>query len=134
MVSLLDIAPITRTVPINGQGVTVRGISAHGIATLLERFPALQGAITGASELSAENLYTAAPAAIASLIAAGCGLPGEPGAEAIAASLPATEQLELLAATLELTFPRGLGPFLEKLAQLKSAAGFADGTKAPAGS
>ena len=47
MAGLLDIADIVETVTINGTRVDVPGISAEGIAHLLNRFPEIRAAVTG---------------------------------------------------------------------------------------
>jgi hypothetical protein len=56
--------------------------------------------------------------AVAAIIAAGCGYPGDEKAEAVAGRLSIDAQADLLAAILRLTLPAGLGPFVEKLTVL----------------
>ena len=56
--------------------------------------------------------------AVAALLAAGCGYPGDEKAETVAASLPINLQADLLAAVMRMTLPHGLGPFVEKLTAL----------------
>ena len=57
--------------------------------------------------------------------------------EAVAARLGLGEQLDLLAAIFELTFPQGVGPFVTKLDALgllksaDAASGWAQDTKSP---
>lgn len=122
MASLLDIAPAGRTVPVRGTDVAVTGVSAAGLATLLRRFPTLLAALSGGT-LSAESLAEAAPEALAAVIAAGTGSPGDAKAEAVAATLSASEQLDLLSAIITETMPGGVEDFVRRLESLATAAG-----------
>lgn len=120
MVGLLDIAPLARTVPVSGVDVAVYGVSAEGIASLLGRFPQLASMIGMEAEkaqegVTAEAIIKVAPTAIAAIIAAGCGYPGNPEAEERAAQLSVDAQLDLISAIIELTMPKGVNPFIEKL-------------------
>lgn len=115
MVGLLDIAPSTRTVRVEGNDVAVYGVSAQGIAYLLQRFPALREMIGKGSMPSPEQIVEMVPDAIAAVIAAGTGYPNNTEAEAVAAKLSADTQLDLLKTIIELTMPKGVGPFVEKL-------------------
>jgi hypothetical protein len=120
----MDIAPPTRSVEV-GEGVklAVTGISAHGIAYLLRRFPALQTMMAGMKDgtefkmddIDIPGLVAAVPDAIAAIIAAGCGFPNNEEAEAKAATITAEVQLDLIKAIVELTMPKGPGPFFDKL-------------------
>jgi hypothetical protein len=56
--------------------------------------------------------------AVAAIIAAGCGYPGDEQAEAVAGKLAIDAQADLIAAIVHLTLPAGLGPFVEKLTAL----------------
>lgn len=116
MVGLLDIAPSTRTVQVDGNPVTVTGVSAHGIAYLLQRFPELRKLMGGRElDINPEQMMALVPDAIAAIIAAGCGYPNNEKAEQLAASLSADVQMDLLSAVLELTMPKGAGPFFAKV-------------------
>lgn len=116
MVSLTDIAPSTRTVPVGGADVSVFGVSAKGIASLLSSFPQLRSVFTGGiSSLKPDDLMKNAPEAIAAIIAAGCGQPGDPKAIAIAENLPVGEQAAILDVVIQLTMPDGVGPFMDAL-------------------
>lgn len=121
MASLLDIAPAGRTVTVRGTDVAVAGVSATGLATLLRRFPALLAALSGGN-LSAESLAEAAPEALAAVIAAGTGSPGDARAEAVAGNLSASEQLDLLSAIISETMPGGVEDFVKRLESLATAA------------
>ena len=122
MVGLVDIAPVTSTILVRGQDITITGVSARGIALLLARFPELRAVITG-REVAMDDLLKLGGDVIAAIIAAGTGVPGDAQAEAAADNLTLEEQADLLGAIVELTMPRGLGPLVEKLSRLGLLAG-----------
>ncbi len=122
MASLLDIAPLGASVTVRGTAVNVTGVSAAGIASLLQRFPELREMMVG-REVATERLMTMGADAVAAIIAAGTGLPGNPEAESVAASLAVEDQADLLAAILKITLPRGVGPLVEKLSAMASSLG-----------
>lgn len=122
MVGLVDIAPVTTAVTIRGQEVTVTGISARGIALLLARFPELRALMTG-REVALDELLKLGGDVVAAIIAAGTGVPGDAQAEAAADNLTLEEQADLIAAIVELTMPRGLGPLVDRLSRLGLLAG-----------
>lgn len=125
MTSLLDVANIAKPVPLSsGASLVVAGVSALGIAHLMAKFPELRDMLGGRKQtITPERLFEAAPAAVAAIIAAGVGHPGEPDYEKAAAGLPLGDQLDLILAIWEATAPNGLGPFLDKVAQLFAASG-----------
>jgi hypothetical protein len=125
MVGLIDIAPATETVEAQGNAVTVHGVSAKGLAHLLARFPELRRLMTG-QEVEVDQILAMGGDAVAAVIAAGCGYPGDNAVEAIAGNLSLDIQADLLAAILRLTLPRGIGPFVEKLTGLASILGVDD--------
>ncbi len=129
MVGLVDIAPITSTVTVRGQDITVTGVSARGIAHLLARFPELRALMTG-REVALDDLLRLGGDVIAAIIAAGTGASGDVDVETAADNLTLEEQADLLAAIVELTMPRGLGPLVERLSRLGLLAGGASGTPA----
>lgn len=131
MVGLLDIAPITRRVSVNGQDIEVRGLSAKGIAYLIGRFPEVRALFDGRAQVdfTPERLLELVPDAIAAIIASSAGEIGNKDAEAVAEGLPAQTQLELLSAIIDLTLPQGAGPFVASLEKLMG--GLADSGKAP---
>jgi hypothetical protein len=104
-------------VDVQGDPVTVHGISAKGVAHLLGRFPELRMLMTG-QQVEPEQLMAVGGDAVAAIIAAGCGYPGDEQAETIAGKLSIDAQADLLAAIIRLTLPAGLGPFVEKLTAL----------------
>jgi hypothetical protein len=117
MVGLIDLAPSVEMVSVQEKAVTVHGISAKGLAYLLGKFPDLRKLMTG-QEVDAQQLMAAGGDAVAGIIAAGCGQPGDDKAEAIAGTLPIDTQADFLAAILRLTLPKGIGPFVGKLTAL----------------
>ena len=122
MVGLVDIAPITSSVTIRGQDITITGVSARGIASLLARFPELRALVTG-REVALDGLLRLGGDVIAAIIGAGTGTPGDAQTEAAADNLTLEEQADLLAAIVELTLPRGLSPLVEKMSRLGLLAG-----------
>jgi hypothetical protein len=132
MVSLVDIAPSTRTVPIQGEEIEVTGVTAKGVASLLDRFPELKLLISGKEvNFTVDRIQELAPDAIAAIIAAGCGYPGNKKAEAVSEKLAVGDQAELLGAIIELTMPQGIGPFVERITRLLS--GISGGVSAGGG-
>jgi hypothetical protein len=119
MVGLIDLAPLTENVTVDENSVPVHGVSAKGLAVLLGRFPDLRRLMTG-HDIEAEQLLTMGGDAVAAIIAAGCGQPGNERAEAVAGNLPLDSQADFLAAILRLTLPQGIGPFVVKLTALGS--------------
>lgn len=127
MVSLTDITPSVRTVSIRGAEVQVPGVSIKGITYLLSKFPQVQALLEGKDvALDAAFVMDVAPDAMAAIIAAGTGSPGDPAAESVAASLTLGEQLDLVEAILEVTMPQGIHPFVERLTALTRAVGGSD--------
>ena len=129
MVGLVDIAPVTSTILVRGQDITITGVSARGIALLLARFPELRAVMTG-REVALDDLLKLCGDIIAAIIAAGTGVPGDVDAEKAADNLTLEEQADLLAAIVELTMPRGLGPLVERLSRLGLLAGGASAMQA----
>lgn len=116
--SLSDIGPLTENVPVgNGEFLAVRGVSASGVLALFLRFPELQSWMTG-TKVSGPTLIGLAPDAIAAIIAAGTGTPGDDGDEKRAAELPVDLQLDIIEVIGRLTFRKGFGPFVERVIAL----------------
>jgi hypothetical protein len=106
MVSLVDIADLSKIVPIRGQDIAVTGVSAEGLAHLINEFPEVRSLMAGRG---------VAPKVLAAIIAAGTGSPGDKAVEAKAGSLGVGEQAELILAILEVTFPQGIQSFAQRL-------------------
>ena len=117
MASLLDVAAVPRTCEVAGKQVAVYGISAKGIASLMARFPAFGKFMSGINPTT-EELMKAGPECLAAFIAAGTGMPDNAEVEKIASDLGVGDQLEVVDMILRLTFPRGIGPFVQKLNDL----------------
>lgn len=122
MASLLEVANVPRQVDVRGVQVDVTGISATGLATLMARFPEVGQLFSGIVP-EKEDLVKLAPDALAGFIATGCVKPGDDDAtfkkvEAFAKTLGLGEQLDLVDEIMRLTFPRGVGPFVDKLRAL----------------
>jgi hypothetical protein len=124
MPGLLDIAPASETVTVRGTAVDVTGVSAHGFVGLMQRFPELRKYMTGV-EVTVPEIMAIAGDAVAAIIAAGTGAPGDAKTEAVAARLSADDQATMLAAILRQTFPKGVGPFAKKLEGLTKGLGVA---------
>lgn len=117
MIGLIDIAPRTEAVDVDGTKVEVHGVSASGLAHLLGRFPELRKLMTGL-DVDATQLMAIGGEAVGAIIAAGCGYPGDQKAEGAAARLSLDTQADFLGAILRLTLPKGIGPFVVKLTAL----------------
>ena len=123
MADLLDIAPATAVeiVRITGdRRVKVQGLHGNAIAAIAARFPdlvLLLGSMAGGGDVIA-RLFGQFGAAIAPIIAAGCGHLGDEHSEKIAGRLLVEDQAKLLKAIFGLTFPNGFGPFMESVAAL----------------
>jgi hypothetical protein len=123
MADLLDIAPSTavEVVKIDGHRVTVRGISVDAIASIVARFPGLKSLASG--DVGGDivvRLIEGCGAAAGPIIAAGCGHLGNAQYEQLAAKLLPEHQLKFLKAIFGLTFPNGIGSFVQELTTLVS--------------
>lgn len=117
MVGLLDIAPLTEKVTVSGKQIEVFGVSAVGIASLITEFPEIKKLMSG-KEVDVSSLLAMSGSAIAAIIAAGVGHPGEEAYQAAASRLPLEAQTDILGAIIKVTLPNGIGPFFEKLTAL----------------
>lgn len=119
MADLLDIAPSTAVavVTIDGLRIKVNGVSVDAIASIVSRFPALKSVVGGVGDI-VPQLITGCGAAVGPIIAAGCGHRDEEAYEQRAATLLPEQQIKLLRAIFGLTFPNGVGSFIEELTGL----------------
>lgn len=118
MTSLVDIAPSIEQV----EGVDVPGISALGVATILAKHPLLRRVFVD-QKVDPEQLMQVIPEAIADIIAAGTGHPGEEEHVKAAGRLGVERQLDFLAAIMRATLVSGIDPFLAKLNALSGQVG-----------
>ena len=124
MPGLMDAAPRFKDVDIGGTSVRVFGLSAMGIAQLMQRFPEVKAMLAGREvKLTAERMVTLVPEAAAAAIAAGCGEPGDEKHEAHAATLALDDQMTLLLAIMECTAPGGPDPLFDKADRLADGLG-----------
>lgn len=130
MTSLLDIGPLTEEVPVGSKTVTVRGVTPEGFFYLLEKFPALRTMFGGGvRNVDMGMLQSVAPTCVAHALAvATTDRSAYPTLEAwradieraaaIAVNLSAHHQMALFQSALRLTFPEGLGPFMQGVTTL----------------
>jgi hypothetical protein len=124
MADLLDIAPSAsvEVVKIDGQRYTVRGVSVDALAAIVVRFPDLKMLAGGESGDIIQRLIAGCGAAAGPIIAAGFGHLGEAEYERRAASLLPEHQLKFMRAIFGLTFPNGIGSFVQELTSLMGGA------------
>lgn len=124
MASLIDIGPLTKKVTLRGQDFEVQGLSALVIFDMLRDSPAVQKMFLekkmGENDLS--SLIALAPQFVGQVIAGAVGEHGKPEVVDFAITkLTAGEQLEVLEATVELSFPKGLSSALDALTRLMAS-------------
>jgi hypothetical protein len=125
MADLLDIAPSTsvRSLRIRGERIVVRGLNANDAASIVSRFPHIDKLFGGGiNKDTVMLLIERFGAAVGPIIAAGCGHLGEEKYEQVASTkLVLEDQAELFEAIMRLTFPNGIGSFVEKLTRIAGA-------------
>lgn len=127
-ISLRDLAPRSDVVKIRGEDFLIHAISSGSIATLLDRFGELRKILVDRGDkVSSLDMRKFAPRAICAMIAEAHVPPLAENraeevkfAEAGARHLTAGELVEIVNKLFEISFPGGVGPFVETLA----AAGF----------
>jgi hypothetical protein len=128
--NLADLAPMSEDVPVGESFLTVSGISTKTGLEIFKRFPKLVGMISGEG-FNLGTALTAAPDAVAAIIAASTGNLGDERAEAAAAGLGIETQFDILEAIGRLTFTRGFAPFAERVMALVGAANSDLSSKVP---
>ena len=115
-IGLSDLIKRREKVAVNGNGeyFEVRGVSAQDVATLLEKFPALQKLFLGRG-ISIEDLRALAHDCIGSIIAAGVGRLGDEAVEKAANELSLEFQADCIEAIGRATLPAGFGPFAKRV-------------------
>jgi len=117
MTDLLDIAPATAfdVVHITGnKRIKVRGLHGNDIATIAARFPDLVAQLAAAGD-NVVVLISSLGVAIGPIIAAGCDQLGDEKQEAAAGRILFEDQIKLVKAIYDLTFPNGLSSFMETI-------------------
>jgi hypothetical protein len=113
----------------------LRGLGLRQIADLFLMFPSLRNLfVEGAPAIEATDIILGAPDAIGTIIALAAGQPE--AAEKIVdigAGLAPDEILECLEVIYDLTFPRGIAPFLQKAIGLLAPPVPANGAAGPSG-
>lgn len=115
-ISLATLAPQKRQVTISQGDIDVYGLTLEEIIAFIGRFPDVLDVITETEETTDRQiigtLIGQSPKIVAALIAL---VVHQPEAEEGARTLPPGDQLDIIKAAIELTMPRGFGPFVEML-------------------
>lgn len=125
MASLLDIGPLTETVVIRGISLDVSGVSAGDLFKLITKFPEFRKLIGGGSseEITPDKFVSLGSDVAAVIIAMVTGQGGNKEVEEKARGLSAGEQMAIVSKAFGLTFPSGIGPFVEQLTSLVGSIG-----------
>jgi hypothetical protein len=119
MVSLVDIVPQKRTVQIAAGELELRGLGLRQIADLFLQYPVLRNLfVEGSPEVGLAELIVQMPDAVGTIIAEAAGQPEAAETIVNGGALTADELLDCLLVIRELTFPRGVGPLMERLTAL----------------
>jgi hypothetical protein len=110
-------------VKIDGNRYTVRGVSVDAIASIVARFPDLKMLATGEAGDIIQRLIAGCGAAVGPIIAAGFGHLGDEKYEQHAARMLPEYQVKFIKAIFGLTFPNGIGSFVQELTSLIGGAG-----------
>lgn len=141
MTSLLDIGDLTEPVTINGKPLDVRGITPEGFFYLLAKFPSLNALfMRGRASLTMTDLQNEAPDCVAYVNAlattdrsayetADAWKNEIEAMAAIARRLSAHHQAAIFDVALRLTFPDGVGPFMQVMDKLAKSINRASGQK-----
>jgi hypothetical protein len=121
MASLLDIGPLTEDVEIHGVKLTVQGLSAGHLFQLFNDFPDMRKLLDNKNGDPKEIFLSLAPELIAKIIAMVTGSPHDKQAEMQAMALGAGDQLAIMLAMQRLSFPNGIGPFVDGVTKLMTS-------------
>lgn len=127
--NLADLAPMSTDVPVGDSFITVYGISAKDGLSIFKRYPKVAGMVTEGFSLA--TFLSAAPDAVAAIIAAATGNLGDEVSEENASKLGLELQWDLLEAIGGLTFTKGFAPFAARIMALAGSQPSAHFTKAP---
>lgn len=128
MTSLLDLVPMHATVPVRGQDINVRAVDAMVLVRLMMETPELRKVFAGkqTNPDEVQNLVMSIPDVLNTVIGYGTSpeeydAAGEPTKVDVepfikkARTLSIGEKTALFLKICEVTFPQGLGPFLESV-------------------
>lgn len=118
MTSLLDIGPLTEEVEIRGTKLEVQGLTAGHLFQLFAEFPDMRRLLDAKKGNPQDVMLSLAPDLIAKIIAIATGQPHNKETEAKAKTMGAGDQLSILAAVQRLSFPEGIGPFVDRVTKL----------------
>lgn len=142
MTSLLDIGPLTEEVSVGGKSVTVYGVTPEGFFYLLHKFPLLAEMFSGGQKnIDPDSLRVVAPESIAYVLAVATTsrsfmsqkdwLAIVESTANVAMNLPAHYQMAIFHAAIRLTFPDGIGPFMEAVDRLAESINRVSGQEVP---
>lgn len=132
MADLLDIAPVTQSeaVWIGDKRLTVRALSPNAIASIIARFPEIKSVVAGGGDDIILSLIRFCGNAIGPIIAAGCGHLEDDAQERAATNMTLEQQAKFLTAIWRVTFPNGIGSFVEAMTILiNNMFGMGEGAK-----
>lgn len=123
MSGLLDIGDLTEEVPLGkNKSLSVSGLTADDLFFLIKTFPEIKALLERRfSQITPQSLMDSTPVALATIIACGTGERENKTAIERARRLPAPTQLRIVNAIFDLTFPEGIGPFVEEMIRLRTA-------------
>lgn len=133
MTSLLDIGPLTEEVKIGDKAVHIHGVTPEGFFYLLEKFPAIRVMFgKGVKNVDMSMLQAVAPDCVAHALAVATTdrtryatltewQDAVKAAAVVAVNLSAHYQMALFQSALRLTFPEGLGPFIQGVTVLANS-------------
>jgi hypothetical protein len=116
MPSLVDIVPLTKTVDIRGTAIEVVGVGLDTIGELIEPRE-IQKAMSEV-RFDGLGLLSVLPITIRRLVAACVGKMGDAATEEAVRKLNAVDQLALVEAMIEVSFPGGVTPFVNRLGRV----------------
>lgn len=119
-ISIFDLRRKTKTVEVNDgeAAVAVTGLTAAQICDHLANFPVLASLSIGGT-VSPMDMIKAAPGSLAAWGASALGHHGDVAAEkAFSDNLTAEDQANVVQESMGLTFSRGFGPFVDRMAGL----------------
>jgi hypothetical protein len=127
--NLADIAPMYEDIPIGDSFLRVHGISAKAGLSIFQRYPRILGMMVDGFNLG--TFLSAAPDAVAAIIASASGHPNDEAAELAASDLVIETQTDILEAIGRLTFTKGFAPFVTRIMALADVASSASYSKVP---